>query len=101
MKKLRQFLNFIEEKIMIRFGRRIWQFIGFLSILAFAWFFFLHLKVISFFSASESVLGLTLFSFPGFLRTQLVLFHRGVYKYFSFKWFKFSLVLSSFQNGFR
>jgi hypothetical protein len=35
MKKLRNFLNYIEEKLMIRFGRRIWQFIGFLSILAF------------------------------------------------------------------
>jgi hypothetical protein len=44
MKKLRQFLNFIEEKIMIRFGRRIWQFIGFLSILAFVASLFLIVK---------------------------------------------------------
>ena len=35
MKKLSQFLNYIEEKFIIRFGRQIWQVIGFLSILAF------------------------------------------------------------------
>lgn len=35
MKKLRTFLNYIEEKIMLRYGRRIWQLVGFLSILAF------------------------------------------------------------------
>lgn len=35
MKKLSKFLNYIEEKVIIRFGRQIWQVIGFLSILAF------------------------------------------------------------------
>ena len=35
MKKIKHFLNYIEEKLIIRFGRRIWQFIGFLSIIAF------------------------------------------------------------------
>jgi hypothetical protein len=44
MKKLRHFLNYIEEKIMIRYGRRIWQFIGFLSILAFIVSLFLIVK---------------------------------------------------------
>jgi len=44
MKTLRNFLNYIEEKIMIRFGRRIWQFIGFIAILAFVVSLFLIVK---------------------------------------------------------
>lgn len=44
MKKLRNFLNYIEEKIMLRYGRRIWQLIGFLSILAFVVSLFLVVK---------------------------------------------------------
>ncbi|MCE2865684.1 MAG: hypothetical protein LW804_08785, partial [Cryomorphaceae bacterium] len=35
MKKLTHFLNQVEERILIRYGRRIWQIIGFISILAF------------------------------------------------------------------
>lgn len=35
MKKLAKFFNYIEEKILIRYGRRTWQIIGFLSLLAF------------------------------------------------------------------
>jgi hypothetical protein len=35
MKKLAHFFNYIEEHMLIRYGRRIWQVIGFLSILAF------------------------------------------------------------------
>lgn len=35
MKKLSKFFNYIEEKILIRYGRRTWQIIGFLSLLAF------------------------------------------------------------------
>lgn len=44
MKLLRKFLNYTEEKIMLRFGRRIWQLIGFLSILAFVASLFLVVK---------------------------------------------------------
>jgi len=33
MKKLVNFLNLIEDKLLIRFGRRIWQFVGLLAIL--------------------------------------------------------------------
>lgn len=44
MKKLANFLNYIEEKILIRYGRRIWQVIGFLSILAFIASLFLVLR---------------------------------------------------------
>lgn len=35
MKKLAKFFNYVEEKILIRYGRRTWQIIGFLSLLAF------------------------------------------------------------------
>jgi hypothetical protein len=35
MKKLAKFFNYIEEKVLIRYGRRTWQIIGFLSLLAF------------------------------------------------------------------
>jgi hypothetical protein len=35
MKKLAKFFNYIEEKILIRYGRRTWQIIGFLALLAF------------------------------------------------------------------
>lgn len=44
MKKLAYFFNYIEEFILIRYGRRIWQVIGFLSILAFVVSLFLVLR---------------------------------------------------------
>ena len=33
MKKIMNFFNYIEEKILIRYGRRIWQFTGFMALI--------------------------------------------------------------------
>lgn len=44
MKKLANFLNYIEEKILIPYGRRIWQVIGFIAIIAFITSLFLVLR---------------------------------------------------------
>jgi hypothetical protein len=44
MKKLTHFLNYIEERILIRYGRRIWQVIGLLSVLAFVFSLFLVVR---------------------------------------------------------